>query len=39
MLDALSSLIFHGDYTPWWNSIGVAEDHPFIDLILTIFGY
>lgn len=38
MLDAFTALIFHGDYTPWFNTIGVAEDHPLIDLILTILG-
>ena len=38
MLNALSSLILNGDYIPWWNSIGVAEDHPIIDLILSATG-
>lgn len=39
MLNAFIQLIFHGDYTPWFNTIGLAEDHPLIDLILTLNGF
>lgn len=38
MIDALFQLLVHGDYIPWWNSIGIAEDHPLIDLILYATG-
>lgn len=38
MLEALTTLIIHGDYITWWNTIGISEDSPLIDLILTITG-
>lgn len=38
MLEALTALITHGDYTTWWNTIGISEDHWLIDLILTATG-
>lgn len=38
MLYALIALL-NGDYLPWWNRFGIAEDHPMIDLILTSLNY
>lgn len=36
MLLALFELVINGDYTPWWNTIGIAEDHALIDALLTL---
>lgn len=38
MLNALFELLINGDYTTWWNTVGIAEDHALIDALLTLTG-
>lgn len=38
MLEALFALIVHGDYITQWNAYGIAEDHWFIDMVLSSTG-
>lgn len=38
LITAIADLIILGDYTSPLRTIGLEEDHPLIDLILTITG-
>lgn len=37
-VDALANLAITGDYTSALGACGLEEDHPLIDLILTMTG-
>lgn len=39
VITAIAALLTEGDYTAPLNRIGLPEDHPIIDAVLTALGY